>query len=287
MIKEKIEFISILSDTTIKYLWKNPITKNWFNEIILDKTGVDLSNYILVDNEFNTGSKVKDFKTDLIFSDGKNSLISEMNREYSISGEIKGRRYLFRKAGSSFNTGETYKDDRTTVLVMLNNYKKHGFEECKMVTYSLFSKEIEHSYNDLKICEIYLPVYHEKSYNNLSKVDKKLWLFTCNSFEEMYKVADDEDSLYIIQELERLSMNDKFRDEYDAELVNRTLMESLKDEGYNNGFSDGFNDGNSKGKQQRNIEIAKKMLEKEIETNFIIECTGLSFEEVESIRKNC
>ena len=53
---------------------------------------------------------------------------------------------------------------------MLNNYKKRGFEECKMATYSLFSKELEHSYDDLKICEIYLPVYHEMSYNNLNKI---------------------------------------------------------------------------------------------------------------------
>jgi hypothetical protein len=66
----------------------------------------------------------------------------------------------FRWAGNSFNGGEVYKDDRATVLVMFNNYKKQGFEECNIVIYLLFSKELEHSYDDLKIFEICLPVYH-------------------------------------------------------------------------------------------------------------------------------
>ena len=37
--KKQPRFISLLADTTIKYLWKNPSTKKWFNEIILEKTG--------------------------------------------------------------------------------------------------------------------------------------------------------------------------------------------------------------------------------------------------------
>lgn len=278
--KDEVKFISLLSDSTIKYLWKNNSTKNWFNEIILDKTGVDLSNYVLVNGDYNSGSNVKDFYTDLTFSDGKNSLINEINRNYSEAGEIKGRRYLFRRAGNSFNSGEEYKDDRSTVLVMINNYKKHGFEECSMATYSLFSKELGQSYDDLKICEIYLPVYHEMSYNSLNNIDKRLWLFTCESFEEMYNVVDDVDSLYIIQELERLSVNDKFRNEYDKELVNRTMMESLKEEGY----SDGFNDGNLKGKQDEKIDIAKNLLQENIDIIVISKATGLTLEEINNLK---
>ena len=108
---EEKKFISLLADSTVKYLWKNNSTKSWFNEIILDKTGVDLSNYTLVDGDYNSGSDVKDYRTDLTFSDGKNSLINEINRSESEAGEVKGRRYLFRKASNSFNSGEPYKND--------------------------------------------------------------------------------------------------------------------------------------------------------------------------------
>jgi predicted transposase/invertase (TIGR01784 family) len=88
----------------------------------------------------------------------------------------------------------------------------------------------------------------------------------------MYKVVYNEDSLYIIQELERLGMNDKFRDEYDVELVNRTLMESLKDKGYNVGF----NDGNLQGKK----EIARNLLRENIDINIISKTTGLSVDKI-------
>ena len=43
-------------------------------------------------------------------------------------------------------------------------------------------------------------------------------------------------------------MNDKFIDEYDTELVNRTMMEFLKDEGYEAGFSGGKIIGIKEGK---------------------------------------
>lgn len=273
--KEKI-YISMLTDTTIKYLWKNSTTRDWFNKIILDKTGVDLREYELVDGEYNSGSKVKDYKTDLTFSDKKNSVVIEMNRDYTEAGEVKGKRYLFRRAGNSFASGEEYKNDRKSVLVMLNNYKKKDFEECNTATYSLFSQELNHAYDDIKICEIYLPVYHEKSYNNLGKIDKRLWLFTCTSYEEMYNVVDDDESLYIIQELERLSMNDTFKDEYDAELVNRTMMKSVESEGYEK--------GKLEGKQEQTIEIAKNLLEDNMDINFISKHTGLSKEEIESLK---
>ena len=64
MVKEnKLRYVSLLADTTVKYLWKNPNTKKWFNEIILDKTRINLSDYTLVDGEMNTGSKIKDYRT--------------------------------------------------------------------------------------------------------------------------------------------------------------------------------------------------------------------------------
>ena len=70
-------------------------------------------------------------------------------------------------------------------------------------------------------------------------------------------------------------MNDKFMDEYDTELVNKTLMASMKDEGYTNGLNEG--------KQIRNIEIAKNLLQANVNIDIISESTGLTKEEIESL----
>ena len=52
------KFVSLVSDTTFKYLFKNNETRYFFEEIILNKTGIDLKDYMLVDNEDNTGNFV-------------------------------------------------------------------------------------------------------------------------------------------------------------------------------------------------------------------------------------
>ncbi len=267
------KFVSLLADTTIKYLWKNDNTRQWLNEIILDKTGIDLSDYVLVDNELNSGSNIKDYRLDLVFNNDKDTVILEINREYSVSGEVKGRRYLFRRAGNSFNSGEKYKDNINTTLIMFNNYYKKDFEECKIATYTLNSKELNHTLNDIKIIEMFLPKYKEMCYHE-SNIDKRLFLFNATSYDEMKSIDLDKSSLYIIEELERLGMNDKFIDEYDTELVNRTMMESLKDEGYDEGRLSGL------------IETAKNMLNDNININTIVKYTGLSIEEINKLKMN-
>lgn len=264
------KFISLSSDTTIKYLWKKETTRLWLNEIILDKTGINLLNFKMIDNELNSGSRLKDYRLDLAFSNEQDNVIIEVNNKYSLSSEVKGRRYLFRKAGNSFDSGEKYTENNTT-LIMLNNYYKKGFEECEMATYTLDSKELNDTLNDIKIIEIFLPKYYDMCYHDSNKINKRLALFNARSYDEMRKLASKED-LYIIEELERLGMNNKFIDEYDAELVNKTLMESLKEE------------GKIEGKEEEKIEIAKNLLLKNIDINTILDCTGLTIDQIDSIK---
>ena len=66
-------------------------------------------------------------------------------------------------------------------------------------------------------------------------------------------------------------MNNKFVDEYDYEFVQKKLMNSIKDEGY------------EKGKMDRNIEIAKKSLEQGLDINVISTITGLSIDEINNL----
>ena len=68
-------FVSLVSDTTFKYLWKNERTRKWFNEIIMGKIGIDLSNFELVDNEYNTGSNIKVQRNDIALSDLNNEIV--------------------------------------------------------------------------------------------------------------------------------------------------------------------------------------------------------------------
>ena len=269
-------FVSLVSDTTFKYLWKNNKTNPWIREIVESKTGINLSDYHLSDNEMNTGSLIKDYRTDITLSNDKDNVIVEMNNDYYESAEIKGRQYLFRKAGFSFDTSESY-EMRTTTLVMFNNYLKKGFEEQAVINSWFGAHELGIKYEDIEMFEIFLPIFNKVCYHRSNKIDKRLRLFSCTSYEEMYSIVDKDDPNYfIIEELRRLGMNNKFVDEYDYEFVQKKLMNSIKDESYENGKQDG--------KMERNIEIAKKLLEQGLDFNVISKITGLSIEEINNLK---
>ena len=115
-------------------------------------------------------------------------------------------------------------------------------------------------------------------YDECSKIDKRLWLFGTNSFHEMESVLDD-DNRIIIEELRRLRMNNEFIDEYDYENVQRKLMNSNRNEGYKEGFEVGITQGIS----QRNIEIAKNLLNQGVELNVISKATSLTIQELNDL----
>ena len=279
MKEKEPRFVSLVSDTTFKYLWKSERTNSWIREIIEAKTNINLSGYDLSDNEMNSGSKVKDYRTDITLSNKRDNVIIEMNNDYYDSAEIKGRQYLFRKAGNSFDSGEKFSEVRTCTLVMFNNYLKKGFEEQAVINSWFGAHELGIKYGDIEMFEIFLPIFSNMCYHRSNEIDKRLRLFSCQSYEEMYNIIDKDDSNYfIIEELERLGMNNKFVDEYDREFVQKKLMNSIKDESYSQGKSDGI--------KENSIRIAKKMLEMNVDISFISECTSLSIDEINNLKNS-
>ena len=121
--------------------------------------------------------------------------------------------------------------------------------------------------------EIFLPIFNKVCYHRSNEIDRRLRLFSCTSYEEMYSIVDKDDPNYfIIEELRRLGMNNKFVDEYDYEFVQKKLMNSIKDEGY------------EKGKIDEKLEIAKKMLDDGFDIQNIIKYTGLSIDEINDLK---
>lgn len=60
----------------------------------------------------------------------------------------------------------------------------------------------------------------------------------------------------------------------------RTIADSYIDEGINKGIAIGEARGVEKGIYQRNVEIAKRMLQENTDINFISSVTGLSSDEI-------
>jgi len=130
----ELRFIELTSDTTFKYLYKNEKTRKWFNRIIREKFNINLTNYKIIDNELNTGNKIKDYRLDIILENEDNIVNIEMNKDYYNYIEKKNYQYLYRVAGSRFDKGESYKD-KPTKLILFNNFKNKQIPSLKTANY--------------------------------------------------------------------------------------------------------------------------------------------------------
>ena len=111
-------------------------------------------------------------------------------------------------------------------------------------------------------------------YNGDNKEEAYLSLFTANSYEELREIAgDDKEALKIVDELERLGLNDKFGLAYDNEMMQKKMINTARNWGYDDGA------------KTKEIEIAKNFLKDGIPIEVISKNTGLSVEELEELEK--
>jgi len=95
MTEEKTRFVSLMSDTTIKYLYQTDAGKKWLDNLIKETTGVDLSDYKLEYSELPSGNKnTHDMRTDFLLENNKDVAIIEVQN--SSQEADKGYLYLFR-----------------------------------------------------------------------------------------------------------------------------------------------------------------------------------------------
>ena len=265
MEKDNNHFISLCSDTTFKYLLKKEETRNWFFEIIERKTGIDLNEFQIIDNESNTGNKIKDYRMDLVFEKDNTVVIVEMTNSDKEADTVKNYQYLYRTQSRRFMAGEEYKEKRT-ILILLNHFKNLENPNLLDAHFTFNDRDNHLLIKDIESFEIYLPNYKKTCYDEYNEIGRRLVLFNASSFEEMESITHDSSDLEIIKELRNLSMDEVFLTEYEKERIQEKLVNSAYKEGV----------------RDRNIEIAKKMLEKGMDEETIFECTGLRVEELQN-----
>ena len=139
--------------------------------------------------------------------------------------------------------------------------------------------------DDLELHIIKLPKMRKRKANGK---DKKLleWLsFLENpeSNEVISYMEKNENMKRAKEKLNTLSANDELR--ILVELREKAIRDekSLKEGYYNDGKIDGLKQGRAEGLEQKNKEIAKKLKEKGLSIDFIIEITNLTKEEIEKL----
>ena len=281
--KEK-RFISLLSDTTFKHFFKIEDYKEFFNTIIKPIINMDIKDFELYDAELNSGNEKRDYRLDiLLVSDLVDIVISiEMNQFPSEEIKYKDRLYVYSLLAKSLNSGEDIKKKK---VIQINfNKEKHPY--VSKGSFYLMDKVTNREIKDFEIYEVYLENYKGIRYNGDNKEEAYLSLFTATSYEELREIAgNDKEALKIVDELERLGLDDKFGVVYDNEMMQKKMINTARNWGYDDGKEAGKAEGLEEGAKAKEIEIAKNLLNMGISKENIIKATNLSEEEINKLLK--
>ena len=281
MTKEN-KFYYLSNDVTFKYLFKNPKTKVFFEEIIKYYTDIDVSNFEFFDNELTSGNEIGNYRLDSILVNKDKSIILnvEMNRKYSEYQKIRNRRYLHKIAGNVCNS-ENYNKEVEVIQLNFNCYYCKEDRDISSSTHMLRDIENNLVEEDFKIHNLYIPKIVKSCYN---KLENKLKLFLCDSYEKMRElVKEDEELKVVVEEIKKLNKDKYFGALYNVAEEQEKLERSAREEGKQEGIVIGLEQGLEQGAQVEKEEIAKSMLEKDLDINLISEITNLSIEEIENL----
>ncbi len=247
---------------------------------------MDISEFRLYDTEFNSGNEKRDYRLDILLESDKCDLIIliEMNQFPSKEIMYRNRLFVYTALARSLNSGEKIKKKK---VIQINfNKEKHPY--VSKASYSVMDINTHKEIKDFKIHEVYLENYKGIRYNKDNKEEAYLSLFTATSYEELREIAgDDKEALKIVDELERLGLDDKFGLAYDNEVMQKKMINTARSWGYDDGKEAGKAEGKAEGLEEgakaKEIEIAKKLLNIGTPKEDIIKVTGLSIEDLNNL----
>ena len=262
-------FISLMADTTAKALIKDDNYRWFYEEIIKFTTGIILNGYIAIDNELNTGNKIKDYRVDTIFLKEDTLVNIEFNQFVYVHTMIKNIKYALRMAGNGFLQGKDFYH-RFVIQINLNNkVKSSNVKKWNAKDYKLEDYKSKAYLKDIRIITIDLRKYRGICYDGTNKYETYLSMLTAESYEETEKIVGDlKEGKIIMEKLKELGLDDEFGMYYDAEIVHRKELNSVRKE------------GKKEGANNEKKSIAKVMLKAGESINKIKKYTGLSEKQI-------
>jgi len=195
--------------------------------------------------------------------------------------------YIFSKYVGSVKPGESYKNMDNFIQINLTS----GLSKREPVIskYELIDIKTEKKFiKNLEIYEFNLDRIKEVCYNEGKEEYKILATLMCDK-EELHDICKGDKVLEKLEsEVVRMNEDDQIRENLlaieNAKRVHATLMQNAEEEGFSKGHSSGLAEGTKIGIEQEKIEIAKNMLNKNTDINFILEVTGLKKEEIAALK---
>lgn len=187
------------------------------------------------------------------------------------------------KAGVNQGTGYNY---NKVIQININNFTFKGNDETLEVYY-IGNKKGEAFTDKLVFFQIYIPNIKKKLYNGekLSELEKLILVFNENDEENLKRLCGGNEIMEdYVKEAKEASERDEIIGLYDKEMHLENIRISEIEDARIEGLEQGVKQGIKRGIKQDKIEIAKNMLNDNMDIDIISKYTGLSIKEIEKLK---
>ena len=271
--------VSLLTDCIFKSMFKECIEfRELLNEIFKDYFELDLNSFDLTSEELMV-INIKDTRNrvDLCLRDKESNTFLNIEANNFKRDYLDNRNlcYVAKVILQIFKYDKNYKKEFKLYQININNYLCEVDEDIINTTKRMYDEKNKVRDEKITIHEIYLGKYKEMDYNNISEKEKNLAILNCTSIKKMKELAQGSKI--------RGKIMEKFKKKLSAEEFAEILFDPEEDQEMilNSERLEGIEEGSN----QKQIEIAKKMLDEKIPLESISRLTGLNITEIKKIAK--
>ena len=306
---KKGQKISILSDTMLKAMFQNENRIKYsakFLSYFIDVEYEDiLNNICLAKNELDKNNENdKGERCDYVALLSDTSLNIEVNNNSSLEVLERNMEYAHRLYSKKIKRGEENYQYTQVIQFNLNNFAFKGNDKIVDI-YTVTNDDNIGLSNKLIFVQIYVPNLRKKWYTkgmkSLSEEEKYILALVEMDLDKLNDLGGENIMDEYVKEAEEVSFEGGVGEAYDKEwaLRDQGYRDGLsqgkaegkaegfsqgKAEGKAEGISEGISQGISQGKIESKKEIAKNILKNKIDISIIASSTGLTEEEINSLK---
>ena len=231
----------------------------------------------------NTGNiHIKGKEVDLLVITEQGKIEVEVNTYYNDYVRVRNFSYITSIYNNQVTVGEKYNEDTNIIQINLN----YGVKDTEYKRIYKVRDETGKEYiKNFCIYEINMEKLKEIWYDkNELEIEKNKYLLMLDmEIKDLKKLSKDRVVKEYMEKIEKLNEDPIFINwitkEKDEQMIKNTQLYRATQEGINIGISQGINQGMKKEK----LEIAKNLLEQNIDIDVIMSATGLTKEEIEKL----
>lgn len=292
MVEEKNKVIPMTYDVVFKSVLQDKESEGYLIDLISGITGIKkeyLKGNIVFKNTELTKDEINEKKktTDLIIEVKENIINLEMNKNYYNGLFEKNDRYIDKIKDGLVNKGEKYIKQKKLIQLNFDDFER--FDERIIIKFRMIDEErglirSDYVYNtDVEIYHINLKRINKKYYNKdkLNKFEKELLLMTLDSEEELTRTSKGcKEMEKVAEKISRVTREEEMQGIYDIEEQEKFIRDRIRAHAATEGYEEGLEQGIEQGELNKQIEIAKNLLESGVSIDIIEKSTGLSRKEI-------